>query len=167
MLYKFKSAATGDLIMLEPNGRRVLEIIGKDAGPKGIILPEQMPAALAALAAVVGPEQVLADEQDGWAQNMTNALEALRTPFQYSFDISKDIDQNNTEIPTMLLQPFVENAVIHGVVPKKGKGTIQVVFSAQNQNLLVLVKDDGVGKNQQRRRRQWQRLAYSFVVPSY
>ena len=35
--------AAGDLIMLEPNGRRVLEIIGKDAGPKGIILPEQMP----------------------------------------------------------------------------------------------------------------------------
>ena len=43
MLYKFKSKAAGDLIMLEPNGRRVLEIIGKDAGPKGIILPEEMP----------------------------------------------------------------------------------------------------------------------------
>ena len=32
MLYKFKSKAAGDLIMLEPNGRRVLEIIGKDPG---------------------------------------------------------------------------------------------------------------------------------------
>ncbi len=32
MLYKFKSKAAGDVIMLEPNGRRVLEIIGKDAG---------------------------------------------------------------------------------------------------------------------------------------
>ena len=46
----------------------------------------------------------------------------------------------------MLIQPFVENAVIHGVVPKKGKGIIQVIFSAQNQNLLVQVKDDGVGR---------------------
>ena len=57
MLYKFKSAATGDLIMLEPNGRRVLEIIGKDAGPKGIILPEQMPAALAALEQAIAADE--------------------------------------------------------------------------------------------------------------
>ena len=57
MLYKFKSKATGDLIMLEPNGRRVLEIIGKDAGPKGIILPEEMPAALKALDAAIQREE--------------------------------------------------------------------------------------------------------------
>jgi hypothetical protein len=53
MLYKFKSKATGDLIMLEPNGRRVLQIIGKDAQPQGIILPEQMPTAISALEAAV------------------------------------------------------------------------------------------------------------------
>ena len=41
MLYKFKSKAAGDLIMLEPNGRRVLQIIGKEPGPKGIVLPEE------------------------------------------------------------------------------------------------------------------------------
>ncbi|HEX7888914.1 MAG TPA: DUF1840 domain-containing protein [Ramlibacter sp.] len=57
MLYKFKSKATGDLIMLEPNGRRVLEIIGKDAGPKGIILPEDMPGALQALDAAIQREE--------------------------------------------------------------------------------------------------------------
>jgi hypothetical protein len=53
MLYKFKSKSTGDLIMLEPNGRRVLEIIGKPAQLQGIVLPEQMDAALAALQAAV------------------------------------------------------------------------------------------------------------------
>ena len=37
MLYKFKSRVTGDLIMLEPNGRQVLEIMGKDPGASGII----------------------------------------------------------------------------------------------------------------------------------
>ena len=56
MLYKFKSKATGDLIMLEPNGRRVLQIIGKDPGPKGIILPAEMPAAISALDAAVAEE---------------------------------------------------------------------------------------------------------------
>ena len=57
MLYKFKSKAAGDLIMLEPNGRRVLEIIGKDPGPKGIIEPDQMPAAIQALEAAIVREE--------------------------------------------------------------------------------------------------------------
>jgi hypothetical protein len=57
MLYKFKSKAAGDLIMLEPNGRRVLEIIGKDAGPKGIILPEEMPAAVQAIEGAIAREE--------------------------------------------------------------------------------------------------------------
>ena len=57
MLYKFKSKAAGDLIMLEPNGRRVLEIIGKDPGPQGIILPEEMAAATAALHAAIEREE--------------------------------------------------------------------------------------------------------------
>ena len=57
MLYKFKSKAAGDLIMLEPNGRRVLEIIGKDAGPTGIIELGQMPGAIAALDAAIAKEE--------------------------------------------------------------------------------------------------------------
>ena len=66
MLYKFKSKAAGDLIMLEPNGRRVLQIIGKDPGPKGIILPEEIPGAMARLDAAIAQEEAehkaLADE---------------------------------------------------------------------------------------------------------
>lgn len=57
MLYKFKSRETADLIMLEHNARLILEIIGKDTGPKGIILPEQMPAAIKALEAAIALEQ--------------------------------------------------------------------------------------------------------------
>ena len=57
MLYKFKSKASGDLILLEANGRRILEVIGKEAGPKGIILPAQMPAAIAALEAAIALEE--------------------------------------------------------------------------------------------------------------
>ena len=57
MLFKFKSKATGDLIMLEPNGRRVLQIIGKDPSATGIILPEQMLAALEALQAAIAQEE--------------------------------------------------------------------------------------------------------------
>ena len=57
MLYKFKSKAAGDLIMLEPNGRRVLQIIGKDPAATGIVLPEQMPAAITALTNAMAQEE--------------------------------------------------------------------------------------------------------------
>ena len=57
MLYKFKSKSTSDLIMLEPNGRRVLEIIGKTPDAQGIVQVAQMPAAIAKLEAAIAQEQ--------------------------------------------------------------------------------------------------------------
>jgi hypothetical protein len=63
MLYKFKSKAAGDLIMLEPNGRQILEIIGKDPAPQGIILPEDMPGAISALEAAVARESASKQSQ--------------------------------------------------------------------------------------------------------
>ena len=75
MLYIFKSSAAGNLIMLEPNGDRVLEIIGKDRGSKGIILPEQMPAAVAALESAMvqdePPAGVSAGTSTGTSANPT------------------------------------------------------------------------------------------------
>ena len=78
MLYKFKSKAAGDLIMLEPNGRRVLEIVGKDPGPKGIILPEQMPAAIQALEAGIALEEAQQKAGGAAAGFRHNPFEQLR-----------------------------------------------------------------------------------------
>ena len=58
MLYKFKSKATGDLIMLEPQGKHILQLIGKEPGAKGIILPQEMLAAIDALHAAVAQEEL-------------------------------------------------------------------------------------------------------------
>jgi hypothetical protein len=46
MLYKFKSKAAGDLILLEPQGQQFLTLIGKTPAPQGIIEPEHMPKAI-------------------------------------------------------------------------------------------------------------------------
>jgi hypothetical protein len=70
MLYKFKSQVAGDLIMLEPNGRRVLEVIGKEASAKGIILPEQIPEAVQALNKAMADEEAL--QQAAVAQAKAN-----------------------------------------------------------------------------------------------
>lgn len=56
MLYKFKSRATADVIMLESNGRQVLEIIGKTPGASGIVTAQQIPAAIEALEAAVADD---------------------------------------------------------------------------------------------------------------
>jgi hypothetical protein len=56
MIYKFKSKAAGDVIMLQPTGDRVLALIGKDVTPKGIIEPVQMPAAIQTLADAVAAD---------------------------------------------------------------------------------------------------------------
>lgn len=64
MLYKFKSRAAPDLIMLEPHGRQILEIIGKTPGPSGIITAAQIPAAVAALEAAVVADEALAAAQE-------------------------------------------------------------------------------------------------------
>ena len=61
MLYKFKSKAAGDVIMLQPNGKQVLQIIGNNAEPKGIIQPAQMAEAISALNVAVARED--ADRQ--------------------------------------------------------------------------------------------------------
>ena len=57
MLYKFKSKATGDLIMLEPQGRQILQIMGKEPGAKGIVLASEMPQAIKALQDAVVREE--------------------------------------------------------------------------------------------------------------
>ena len=70
MLYKFKSKAAGDVIMLEPNGRRVLHIMGKAFSgapdPTGIITPEQIPGPIAALEAAIAQEE--AEQREAIAQ---------------------------------------------------------------------------------------------------
>jgi hypothetical protein len=77
MLYKFKSKAAGDLIMLEPNGRRVLEIIGKDPQPKGIIEPDQMSGAVEALEAAIAQEEA---EQQALAEEARSKGEVAARP---------------------------------------------------------------------------------------
>ena len=49
MIYKFKSKAAGDVIMLQPHGDQLLRLIGREPTAKGIIEPSDMPAAMQAL----------------------------------------------------------------------------------------------------------------------
>jgi hypothetical protein len=67
MIYKFKSRATGDLIMTQPVAERVLGLIGKDRTARGIIEVGQMPAAIGALESAVAAESPRAAGADDGA----------------------------------------------------------------------------------------------------
>jgi hypothetical protein len=107
MLYKFKSKSTGDLIMLQPNGQRMLEIIGKDhtaaTAAQGIILHEQMPDAIAALEAAIVQEEAdrkaaaaLAQEHDETPPiPQTVSLRQRATPF---IDMLRLCEKDGAEI---------------------------------------------------------------------
>ncbi len=74
------------------------------------------------------------------------SLEALRTPFDYHFDIRPEIDLPNTEIPTMLLQPFVENAILHGLRPSSIPKDLQISMWPEGEDRIgISIIDNGIG----------------------
>jgi sensor histidine kinase YesM len=72
-------------------------------------------------------------------------MEQLRFGFKFNIQVSGAINTDNTEIPAMLLQPFVENAVKHGVGANGQNGTINITIDKQDNNLILAVADNGKG----------------------
>ena len=72
-------------------------------------------------------------------------LEQLRFEFNYDFKIDESINIHEIEFPGMLLQPLIENAVRHGVSGLREEGEIIIHFYRDNHNLIVEIKDNGNG----------------------
>jgi len=74
-------------------------------------------------------------------------LEALRLDKKFTYQIAVDpsIDRENTLIPPLLLQPFVENSILHGLAGKREGGDIAIRISAEQNTLVCVVEDNGVG----------------------
>ncbi|WP_264537407.1 tetratricopeptide repeat protein [Flavobacterium sp. N1736] len=73
-------------------------------------------------------------------------LEQLRFHDKFEFEIqSTENVEFNMGLPPLLIQPFVENAILHGMVPKEGKGKISVNFDVQQEQLICTIIDDGIG----------------------
>lgn len=77
-------------------------------------------------------------------------LEQFRFKDKFDFDISidPDIDEANIEIPNMLVQPFVENAINHGLLPAKHNGKLSVNINSLSEDLIeIIITDNGIGIN--------------------
>jgi LytS/YehU family sensor histidine kinase len=75
-------------------------------------------------------------------------MEALRfkNKLRYSITIDKNVETDFVEIPPLLIQPYVENAIWHGIMQKTEGGNVDVHISQEGNTLSIAVKDDGIGR---------------------
>jgi tetratricopeptide (TPR) repeat protein len=74
-------------------------------------------------------------------------LQQLRFEFKfnYTIEVDKELEPSEVLIPPMLAQPFIENAIEHGIFYKEGKGNVYLRISKQEDKLAYEIEDDGVG----------------------
>ncbi|MBK6543614.1 MAG: hypothetical protein IPG10_20630 [Flavobacteriales bacterium] len=87
-------------------------------------------------------------------------LERKRMQEKFDFTITVDdaLDPEEVMVPPLVVQPFVENAIWHGMAGKEGKGHIRLNVEARGKQLLWIIEDDGVGRNARRNRRHSHRV---------
>jgi len=74
-------------------------------------------------------------------------MEQLRFNFKYEITTDPNLDLHNIEIPSMLLQPFIENAVKHGIPSFGSDGQINIAIFKNNDDLILKIEDNGKGFN--------------------
>lgn len=90
--------------------------------------------------------------------NLKDELEALKLymemeslrfnhRFDYVVQVEKEMDLESTEIPPMIIQPYVENAIWHGLMHKKGKGKVVLTLGRENGYLHCSIEDNGIGRD--------------------
>jgi len=75
-------------------------------------------------------------------------LEQMRfdDKFDYSINVDESIDGDYDEIPPMLMQPYIENAILHGLNPKETKGHLKIDIFTKNNYIVCRISDDGIGR---------------------
>ena len=94
---------------------------------------------------VLDDKELVSLSQEKTLLNDYLQMEQLRFGFKYEIKHSESPDLDITEIPAMLLQPFVENAVKHGISKRAADGKITITFARQKNDLVLTVNDNGNG----------------------
>lgn len=93
-------------------------------------------------------ETVLLDEEIEMLQTYLE-LEKLRfgSDFNFQISVNSSLNLQQTHIPSLIIQPFVENAIKHGLLHKKGEKFIELDFIKTEEGLLISITDNGVGRS--------------------
>ena len=84
--------------------------------------------------------------------------------FDFELLIPEDLETEALQIPPMLIQPFVENAIKHGMAKEIENGKIKVGFSIKGQSLECLVEDNGVGRERARQIKSQQEAQHQSMA---
>ncbi|MCD6065592.1 MAG: ypdA 5 [Bacteroidetes bacterium] len=84
--------------------------------------------------------------------NLYLELESLRASHLFSYEIKmENMPQKNIYLPTMLIQPYVENAILHGLLPlQERSGKLTVTFSGSDTFVICKIEDNGIGRTRAR-----------------
>ena len=76
-------------------------------------------------------------------------LESMRfdKKFEYVINIDPEINKESIAIQPLILQPYIENAIWHGLLPKESDGKITIAIKKENGNLLISIFDNGIGRH--------------------
>src|SRR5215510_4106623 len=74
-------------------------------------------------------------------------IEKARLGDRLRIDVRVDPSVRNCLVPHLLLQPLVENAILHGIAPKEGGGTVSIEAKKSEDKMLIIVRDDGLGNH--------------------
>jgi len=85
--------------------------------------------------------------------NLYLELEKLRLgeKLDYKIDLHQEIDPDEQLIPSMIIQPIVENSIWHGITPKNGNGKVEISIFLKNKRLLIDINDNGIGLKETKR----------------
>jgi LytS/YehU family sensor histidine kinase len=76
-------------------------------------------------------------------------LERLRfnEKFSYEINVDEEIDPLLFKVPTMLIQPYVENSISHGLMPREEKGIVKIDLKQENDHIVCTIEDNGIGRD--------------------
>jgi len=89
-------------------------------------------------------------------------LEAMRfdTKFSYAVNLDNDIDLKSIQVPALIIQPFIENAIWHGIVPRNSTGHVSLNVVRKNDIIEVAIDDDGIGREASQQNKSGSGLAH-------
>ncbi len=95
-------------------------------------------------------ESKVSINEDLQALELYIQLQQLRfeNRFEYTIEVGSSLDRDNVSIPPLLIQPYVENAITHGLLNKKGDGKVRIAMKLENNFIICTVEDDGIGRLQ-------------------
>lgn len=111
-------------------------------------------------------EETISLEEELDALKLYIDLERLRFDysFTYQIEIDDEIDAEEEELPTMLIQPYVENAIIHGLKNRAdNEGVLHIQIRPDDENLVIVVEDNGVGREKAKQIRQQKLVKYKSL----